>query len=151
MFSCCANKNFCGRPSKVQILLQKAENNLEWSSNGPKFFDIRALLWSNLFSSSLIDCESFLLRCNALLFCTLLLRLIWASLLFPTPYLLFCTLLCFHYNSACECKSELDTVSSVSFFYSYLKWIHLFMIALVSSFHLASVSSSHSLTTRSHT
>ena len=76
----------------------------------------------------LMDSESFVLRCNALLFCTLLLRLFWMSLLFPMLCLLFCTLLCFHYNSACECKSELDTVSSCSFFYYSLRWIHLLCV-----------------------
>ena len=45
--------------------------------------------------------------------------------------------------------SEHDTVSSLSFFYSYWNWIHLFMIAIVFSFHfrlqlvLASLTARH--------
>ena len=101
--------------------------------------------------SLLRDSESYLLRYYALLLCTLLLRLIWTSLTLAIIMIIRSIVLVTLSNVMItlsivllaltrECKSEHDTVSSVSFFYSYLKWIHLFMIALVFSFHLATVS-----------
>jgi len=97
----------------------------------------------------LMDSDSFLLRWDDIFICTIHLHASFARFI--------CTLaserhsacqralqrLPANVNSVCRHMSEHDTVSSLSFCYSYLKWIHLFMIALVLFLSLqASVSSS---------
>ena len=144
-WSCCSNRCLC-------FCICRCVSD-------PSFFSLWCFFCSCPFSSHscwscLIDCDSYPSHYHHYYYCSCWYYYLGSS---ECYYSFHCNIysssrylavFLYHSTLCTECKSQLDTVSSLSFFYFYWRWIHLLCGSSCVSFLLASVSSCRSLTTR---